>query len=151
MRHDHPLEWAWMAFVLLEVWASSSSWLAAHRDWRRAKAARTAAGIPHLSYSSRDALTKAIEDAAAMNAIRGVALFMAVVASLFLAPPPPPYWQVPQSLFLLSVLIGVSIINAVIAFHGRLIRYRLSTGYYERRPKLAGDVIAEAYQDKEPP
>lgn len=135
------LVYAWLAMALIDVWASLSSWLAAHGDWLRAKAAREAAGVSHLSYSSRDAVNHAIDVSACLNVVMASMLTVAALVWLFLARLP------------IGVLIAASTINAVIAIHGRLIRYRLSTGYYDRRgiAKTAGQVIADTYKDKEPP
>lgn len=152
MRHDHPIEWVWLAMAIVDVWVSLSSWLAAHQDWTRAKTSRALGPTrPVPSRSSRDAVTYAIEVSACLNAAMASMLMFAAITSLFLPPPPPNYAAVPQSLFVIGILIAVSGLNAVIAGHGRLVRYRLSTGYYERAGTPAGHVIAEAYKDKEPP
>lgn len=154
MKHDHPLEWIWFVMTILDAWASSSSWLAAHRDWVRAKIEKESLSRESLiKRVSRDAVTYAIEVSALMNATMAFLLLSASTASLFWAPPPPSYKEVPQSLFLISVLIGVSGINATLAVHGRLVRYRLSVGYYNRQAsmvkKAPGQVIADAYKPKE--
>lgn len=157
MRHDHPVEWVWFAMTLVDAWISASSWVAAHGDWRRAQRERAVLVSKSLPVRvSSNAVTYAIEVSASMNTMMAAMLLTAAVASLFLAPPPPTYKEVPQTLFLLSVLIGVSALNALIAFYGRLVRYRLSTGYYERSEarkdfgKPAGQGIADSYKPEKP-
>lgn len=160
MTHDHPIEYVWLATATFDVWVSLSSWVAAHRDWRRAQAECLSLDAAALRKRvTRDAVTYAIEVSAALNAALALLLLLAATASLFLPPPPPTYMTALQSLVVITVLIVVNMLNAAIAVHGRLTRYRLSTGYFERRSVVratgsspASHAISEAYSppDRKP-
>lgn len=151
LTYDHPIEWIWLMTAAVDVWVSLSSWRAAHQDWRRAKRERDALdpAVPRVGRVSRDAVTYAIEVSACLNAILAILLFVAASVSLFLPPPPPDYTAARQSLWIVLVLIGVSGLNAVIAIYGRLVRYRLSSGYFERQEasRAAGRTAAKAIVD----
>jgi hypothetical protein len=154
MLHDHPLEWAWAVIAGIDVWVSLSSWRAAHDDWTRTKKERAADGQQQdrRSHIASDAVTRAIDITSGLNASIALLLFTAAIVALFLPPPPPDYSLGRQFFWATLLLITASSLNAVVATYGRLLRYRLASGYFERQEAAfkagitAGAIIAEAYR-----
>ena len=154
MIHDHWIEYVWVSFTIVDVIASTSSWLAARADWRRAmdEKRRLIAKHAHdrlITRASAWAVTRAILTSALGNLCVALMLFAAAVFSLFLPPPPPDYGIVRQSLVVISLLIVVTALNTVIAVYGRVLRYRLSVGFYEMEAglKTNGTSTGEAVVD----
>lgn len=160
-QHDHPIEWVWFAFTIIDSWTSLSSWLSSRRDWKRAEKARAMLhGEERIVKASSFAVTYAIKVTSYGNFIFALILFSCAVLSLLLPPPPPDYLAVKQSLVLIAFLIGATMLNTFLSTYGRLIRYRLQTGYYEREErhrqeagrsgKTAGGEVAQAYKTDHP-
>lgn len=153
-EYSHPIEWIWVFVTIVDSWASSSSWLAAHRALKRAEAeVKTLTAAERRTRAPMDAVTREINIASRSNAIMAYMLCAAAAIALFFPPPPPAYSFVRQSLWIILLLIGVSAWNAQIAIRGRLVRYRLATGYYKRQatPLDTAPVIADAYEQQEEP
>lgn len=154
MIHDHWIEYLWVAFTIVDVVASGSSWHAARSDWRQARAEKKKLIAKHAAASlvaraPAWAVTHAILTSALGNLCVAVMLCMAAVFSLFLPPPPPDYGVVRQSLVVITLLIVVTALNTIIAVYGRILRYRLSVGFYEMEAsqKTNGTTPGQAVAD----
>lgn len=152
--HDHPIEWVWLGFTVIDVWVSTSSWNAARRDWKRAENKwKTLTPNERIEKAGSYGVTYAVHLTSFGNAIFGSLLCASAITSLFLPPPPPSYLSVKQSLYVIAYLIGATILNTFLSVYGRLVRWRIQTNWYEREErhrqagKPAGTAIAHAYED----
>lgn len=75
-------------------------------------------------------------------------ILVSAIVALFMAPPPPAYSQVPQSAIGIWCWIGLSVTLSIQAIYGRMIRNRLSEGFYERQ---ADQVPQRRATDPPPP
>jgi hypothetical protein len=157
MRHDHWIEWVWLLLTLVDITASTSSWRAAKRDWSRAKNEKDRliqkkAFEEALIRESKWAVTRAISISGLGNVVVALMLLSAAIIAIFLPPPPPVYTLIRQSLWIVLFLIAVTIGNTSLAIFGRMVRYRLSTGFYEREArhraggKSTGQAMVEAFR-----
>jgi len=154
MTHDHWIEYLWVAFTIVDVVASGSSWHAALADWRAAREHKRRLEKKHaaaalVAHAPAWAVTHAILTSAVGNLCVALMLCAAAIFSLFLPPPPPDYGVVRQSLVVITLLIVVTALNTVIAVYGRVLRYRLSVGFYEMEAsqKTNGTTPGQAVAD----
>lgn len=125
MPHAQWMEGVWLTTGVIGFTFTSLSLRGATRDLQRAMNNQTV-GNPM-------ALARAIVISTALQLTAQSFVIISSTAALFLAPPPPDYSELPQTMIGIVCWIGMSLTLTLVALYGLVVRTRLFSGFYERR------------------